>query len=177
MYCFGEDNANELSTTGEKQISLDGFSISGFQVVKSERLFEDVNGSFNENAVLVEIIPVFGVSRNTRAITKALIGIGIHAFSVRGIGTGRITGADSCVAFLNRFRADPLAARGTVLTAGITEESKLFTCQRTNGIAELIEILIGSLRVSRVKRDARSGEVKNIFQERIVVIGIKGGVA
>ena len=95
MNRFCEDNANKLGTAGEQQISLDGFGVSGFQVVQSERLFENVNSSFNENAVLVEIIPVLGVSRDSRTITKALIGIGIHAFSVRGIGTGRITGTDS----------------------------------------------------------------------------------
>lgn len=117
MNGFGENNANELSTACKQQIRLDRFNISCFQIVQSERIFEDVDGSFNEDAVLVKVIPMFGVSRNTRTITKTLVGIGIYALSVRGIGTGRITGADSCIAFLNRFRANPLTTQGTVFTS------------------------------------------------------------
>lgn len=114
MNSFGENNADQLGTASKQQVRLDCFSVSCFQVVKTERILEDVNGSFNENAVFVEVIPMLGVSRNTRTITKILVRIGIYAFAVRRIGTRRITDADSRIAFLNRFRANPLAAYGTV---------------------------------------------------------------
>ncbi len=120
MNSFGENNANQLGTACKQQVRLDCFRVSCFQVVETERILEDVNGSFNENAVFVEVIPMLGVSRNTRTNTKILVRIGIYAFAVRRIGTRRITDADSRIAFLNRFRANPLATYGTVFTTRIT---------------------------------------------------------
>ena len=67
MDCFGKDHADELRAACKEKISFDGFGISGFEVCKSERILEDIDRSFHKDAVLVEIVPMLCVSRNTGA--------------------------------------------------------------------------------------------------------------
>ena len=106
---------------------------------EAKRILEDIDRSFNENSVFVEVIPMFGISGDTGTVSEILIGIGVNASAVRGIGAGIFTSANPSAALWNGFRANPLKAERTVFTAAFPETGKLFFCQRANGITELIE--------------------------------------
>ena len=88
MNRFGKDNTDQLSAAGEEQIRFDGFGISCFDIAESEGIFQNVDRSFNEDAVLVKVVPMLGISRNAGAVAKILFGICIDASAVRGFGAG-----------------------------------------------------------------------------------------
>lgn len=59
MNGFCKDNTDELSAAREEQIGFDGFRVSSFDVIQSKGFLKNVDGSLNENAVLVKIVHVF----------------------------------------------------------------------------------------------------------------------
>ena len=69
---------------------------------------------------------MFGISRNAGIKSEVFIGIGINAFTVRGLSTRRIANANTFGRFGDnyRFRTNPLKTKGTIFTAGFAEESK-----------------------------------------------------
>ncbi len=101
MNCFGENHADQLSAAGKVKIRLNCLLISCFDAVESERILENVDSSLNEDAVLVEAVPMLGVAWNPRTIAEVFIGICIDASSVRVVGARRFAHAFSCVAVLN----------------------------------------------------------------------------
>ena len=137
--CFGKHDADELCASGEEEIGFDRSGISGSEIGKAEGILEDIDRSLNQDSVFVKIIPMFCVSRNTGTGSEILLGVGVNASAIRRIGTGIFAGADSLIAFLPGFRANPFVPDRTVFTAAFTKTGELFFCQWTNRIAELIE--------------------------------------
>ena len=60
----------------------------GFTGIKDEGILEDIDGSFNGDPVPVKVVPVVGGSGETWIEAKILVGVGINALAIRGIGTG-----------------------------------------------------------------------------------------
>ena len=61
----GKNNADKLGNAGKKQIGFDSASGDGLTGGDTERVFEDVNGTFDLNAVTVKVVPVIGITGNT----------------------------------------------------------------------------------------------------------------
>ena len=110
MQSVSEEDANQLSDTSEKEISLNGDSTVGFTGVEDEGILEDVNGSLNGDPVPVQVIPVLGVSGDARIETEVLVGVRVNALAVSGIGTGMLANANAGGALLDGRRADPFEA-------------------------------------------------------------------
>ena len=89
--------------------------------------------------MLVQIIPVFSVSRDAGTRSKVFLRIGVNTLSVMRIGAGSLTSANSCIPLLLRPRTHPFVTYGAVLSAAFANTSKLFFCDRTDRIAELIK--------------------------------------
>ena len=87
MDSFRKDDAYELCAAREEKIGLDRFCISGFQISQSKGILEYIDRSFHQHSVFVELIPMFCISRDPRALSEILFGVGINASAVRGIGT------------------------------------------------------------------------------------------
>lgn len=60
----------------------------GFTGIKDEGILEDIDGSFNGDPVPVKVVPVVGGSGETWIEAKILVGVGVNALAIRGIGTG-----------------------------------------------------------------------------------------
>ena len=140
MNSFGENNANQLGTACKQQVRLDCFRVSCFQVVETERILEDVNGSLNGDSVPVEVVPMVGVSGDAGIEAKVLVGIGVNTLAVRGIGARMLADAHSGRALGNGSRANPLETGRTVLTAGLAEESKGHAGNGTNRSARGVKV-------------------------------------
>jgi hypothetical protein len=104
----------------------------GFTGIKDEGILEDIDGSFNGDPVPVKVVPVVGSSGDTWIEAKILVGVGVNALAIRGIGTGMVAGANAGRTLLNGARANPFEARGTVFAAGFAEESEGHAGNRTN---------------------------------------------
>ena len=139
MQSISEKDADELSDTGKEQIGLNGSSAMRFAGIKGEGIFEDVDGSLNGDPIPVEIVPMVGVSGNARIEAKILVGIGVDALAIRGIGARMVTDTNSGRTVGNRSGANPLEACGTVFTAGPAEKGKGFAGNRANRSAGGIE--------------------------------------
>lgn len=107
---------------------------------------------------------------------KALVSIGISTLAVVRIGTGSITDTFSCTVDLNGFWTYPFVTQRAVTSAQSAAQGELLAGQRTDRITEYVEVIVRGFGVSSVKRDTRSFKMNIIFQHRIVVIGITGGV-
>ena len=107
MERLGKDHADELCAADEKKIRFNRFGISGFEVCKSERILESVDRSFHEDTVLVEVVPMLRIARDTGTGSEILIRVCIGAFTIGRVRTGLIAGANACVAALFGFRANP----------------------------------------------------------------------
>jgi transketolase C-terminal domain/subunit len=53
-----------VSNGGNKEISFSSALVVGFAIGASKRLFEQINSTFGDSAVPVEIVPVIGSSVN-----------------------------------------------------------------------------------------------------------------
>ena len=78
---ISKDNTDKLSTTGKEQFSFNGYGIMSSEIIKPESIFKNVNGSFNQNSVFVEIIPMLGISRNTQERSEIFVRICINTSS------------------------------------------------------------------------------------------------
>ena len=68
---------------------------------EAKGILEDIDRSFDENPVFVEVIPMFGISGDTGTVSEILIGISVNAFAVRGSGTGIFPSTNPTVSLLN----------------------------------------------------------------------------
>ena len=142
MQSVSEEDTNELSDAGKEEIGLNGDGAERFTRVEDEGVFEDVNGSFNGNPVPVKVIPVIGVSGDTRIETEILVRVSVNALAISGIGARKITGTNAGSTLWNRGGANPFEAGGTVFTAGLAEEGKGFAGNGANRSAGGVEISV-----------------------------------
>ena len=127
----------------------------------------------------VKIVPMLRTSGDAGIETKVLVGVSVNTPAVRGIGAGMFTGADSLAADLRRAWTNPLETRRTVFASGFTEEGKGRTVRRTDRGTVYVEGSIGNtgrLGVSCVEGNADSFKVKIVHQDRVVLVGIEGGI-
>ena len=110
MEGVSEKDVYQLSDTGEEEIGLDGDSAMGFTGIKDEGILEDIDGSFNGDPVPVKVVPVVGSSGETWIEAKILVGVGVNALAIRGIGTGMVAAANAGRTLLNGARANPFEA-------------------------------------------------------------------
>ena len=137
---ISEKDADELSDTGQEQISLNGSGTVRFTGIKREGILEDVNGSLNGDSVPVEVVPMVGVSGDAGIEAKVLVGIGVDTLAVRGIGTRVLADTNSGRTLGNGSGANPLETGRTVFTARLAEESKGLAGNGTNRSARGVKV-------------------------------------
>ena len=177
MQSISQENAEKLGNRSEVGISFDGSRTKRIAGIKSECVFEKIDGSFNGHSVTVKIIPMLRTTGNTGIKAKVLVGIGVDTLSVSRFGAWVFTGADSFTALLHGTVTDPFETKRTVFTAGSAKISKGRAVNRTDGSTVFVKHGIGAFGVSDVERDAGSVKVKNVLQHRVVIVRIESGIS
>lgn len=177
MQGVSEEDADQLSDTGEEEVGLDGGSAMGFAGIKDEGILEDIDGSFNGDPVAVKVVPVVGTSWDTGIEAKILVGVGVDALAVRGFGTGMLAGANAGGTLLDGGRANPFEALGTVFAAGFAEEGEGLAGNGANRGTGGVKMSVRGLGVSEIHGDAGTVKAEIAPEHGVDIVGIEGRIA
>ena len=88
---LGKHNSNQLGNTCKEEICFSRAGRERFTQSGTERVFEEVDGALDQNAVTVKIIPMLCTSRDTGIKAEVFGGIGVNTSAVRRISARVIT--------------------------------------------------------------------------------------
>ena len=77
-----------MGNTGNKKVGFGSADGERLATGAAEGVFEKENGAFDEDAVAIEIIPMDSATRDARVEAKLLVGVGVDAAPIGGIGAG-----------------------------------------------------------------------------------------
>ena len=80
IHGISKNHADEMRNAGNEKVSFSGTNRKSFTHSAAKRIFKQINSAFDENAVLVKIVPMFSPAWNTGIKAKVFIGISISAF-------------------------------------------------------------------------------------------------
>ena len=78
-----QENGDKLNNAGNKNIRFGSNGVVGLSAVKNKGIFYCMDGALNNNSVAVKIIPMHGISRNTRIKAKVFIRISVNTSAIR----------------------------------------------------------------------------------------------
>ncbi len=176
---MSENDADELSDTREKEVDLGGGGGKRLARSPAQRLLEREDSTLDQNAVSIQVIPVFSGAWDSGIKAQILVGIGVNAAPIRRSGTGIVTITNHLGGAVKslRFVANPLKASGAIRAAANTFKYEGCLIPRTNGSAVCVKLSGKAGRMARIEGDAHSFEVELISEDRVVVVGIESGIA